>query len=499
MQPGETTPFGYTYGPNEYGWVVCDAEDGIGSPNSYIYDIYADMPPGYEVVTKTLNFGDTGWGGWSCPAGKVILGGGFEATGPVAVSMPGTPGLVTPWGYIYGPNEYGWIIRDAPDSASNTIKIYAICADEPLGYEVVKSSVKNYGDTGCAGWSVPNGKVVTGGGFQNQVPVKISKPGTPGLVTPWGYTYGPNEYGWIVCDAPDSAGSPNSYIYVIYASFPDCIPSNGGVETCDGVDNDCNGVVDDGINPTPTTCGVGACASTGQTTCVNGVPGDTCTPGASSTETCNGVDDDCDGTADENVCPQGIKSDALVTLQSLPGTNVDPLKKAITDITKSLNPAYWVDPSHVICKSSPGGDSLVFAPEKDAVYQLMKIKPADSRYATVRQVILNIVAVDRMLANTLYMEAKAANPSCDPLCGTSGHVACTRPCNELKASAKYLAEGDKYASSGKYKDAVDKYKNSWYHAEKIAPMCLTISPLTGQVISDTSGEGLLCKWFGWFC
>jgi hypothetical protein len=36
-----------------------------------------------------------------------------------------------------------------------------------------------------------------------------------------------------------------------------CIPTNGGVEICDGVDNDCNGIVDDGIDlqNDPTNCG----------------------------------------------------------------------------------------------------------------------------------------------------------------------------------------------------------------------------------------------------
>jgi hypothetical protein len=75
-----------------------------------------------------------------------------------------------------------------------------------------------------------------------------------------------------------------------------CTPT--GVEVCDGTDNDCNGTVDD-VTPTPTTCGVGACASTGTTTCVAGVPGDTCTPGTPTTETCDGVDNDCDGTVDD--------------------------------------------------------------------------------------------------------------------------------------------------------------------------------------------------------
>ncbi|NIQ52394.1 MAG: hypothetical protein GWN71_02715, partial [Gammaproteobacteria bacterium] len=90
--PGSAWPH-YTFGAGEYGWVVRDAQDGAGSPGSAVYAVFAGEPMGYEIVTSSaLAFGDGGYGGWSCPAGKVALGGGFEATGPVAVSAPGTPG-----------------------------------------------------------------------------------------------------------------------------------------------------------------------------------------------------------------------------------------------------------------------------------------------------------------------------------------------------------------------------------------------------------------------
>jgi hypothetical protein len=45
------------------------------------------------------------------------------------------------------------------------------------------------------------------------------------------------------------------------------------------------------------TCGVGACQRTVDA-CVNGVP-QTCVPGTPSPEACNGLDDDCDGSVDE--------------------------------------------------------------------------------------------------------------------------------------------------------------------------------------------------------
>lgn len=77
-----------------------------------------------------------------------------------------------------------------------------------------------------------------------------------------------------------------------------CIPSNGGVEICDGLDNDCDGTPDDGNPGGNVSCGnsMGACMQ-GLTACANGRLD--CVGGiAPTTESCNNLDDDCDGTAD---------------------------------------------------------------------------------------------------------------------------------------------------------------------------------------------------------
>ena len=80
-----------------------------------------------------------------------------------------------------------------------------------------------------------------------------------------------------------------------------CTPGTPGAETCNNIDDDCDGTVDDGLTR-PTSCGVGACASTGTETCSAGSwGGNTCTAGTPAAETCNNIDDDCDGTVDDGL------------------------------------------------------------------------------------------------------------------------------------------------------------------------------------------------------
>ncbi|MCC6619988.1 MAG: hypothetical protein IT385_01955 [Deltaproteobacteria bacterium] len=85
-----------------------------------------------------------------------------------------------------------------------------------------------------------------------------------------------------------------------------CVPqpkTEADDATCDGQDGDCDGATDEGFVASPTTCGLGVCVSAGVRTCVGGAPGDSCAPKppASNVDTtCDGVDQDCSGAADED-------------------------------------------------------------------------------------------------------------------------------------------------------------------------------------------------------
>jgi hypothetical protein len=97
---------------------------------------------------------------------------------------------------------------------------------------------------------------------------------------------------------PGAAADCNDQVFAINA---------GATETCNGLDDDCDGVADEGAPEGGEACDipglVGACGM-GVTSCDDGPL--TCTQvNFPADESCNGLDDDCDGSIDEGNPPGG--------------------------------------------------------------------------------------------------------------------------------------------------------------------------------------------------
>ena len=103
-----------------------------------------------------------------------------------------------------------------------------------------------------------------------------------------------------------------------YTNDVDCDDTNpninpGATETCNGIDDDCDGGVDNYTTNQTCLAGVGACQTTGHIICENGILVCDAVPNNPTNEICgNGIDDDCDGEFEEGcveICDNGIDDD----------------------------------------------------------------------------------------------------------------------------------------------------------------------------------------------
>jgi hypothetical protein len=107
--------------------------------------------------------------------------------------------------------------------------------------------------------------------------------------------FGVSSVQQVACDPPPGfARMPGDCNDASPAAHP------GAAEICDGLDNNCNGFVDEGLGQT--TCGLGTCART-VTNCVGGTP-QVCVPGSPSFDVCDGLDNDCNGRVDDGDADQ---------------------------------------------------------------------------------------------------------------------------------------------------------------------------------------------------
>lgn len=133
----------------------------------------------------------------------------------------------------------------------------------------------------------------------------------------------------------------------------------GGVgptaETCNAIDDDCDTMVDEQVPGEGVACGsgMGPC-SDGMTKCIDGTM--ECVGGTSTgTETCNNIDDDCDGTIDEgDLCAGGVCDNGVCASPCLPGEFPCPPGKRCVDNFCVVDPCF-----NVQCPPTAAGEAQV--------------------------------------------------------------------------------------------------------------------------------------------
>ena len=175
--------------------------------------------------------------------------------------------------------------------------------------------------------------------------------------------------------------------------------TQAGVESCNGLDDDCDGETDEQLswqgNPLGGACdgtggcgaGVVECGKVGQVTCSTNPEG---SASQAAIESCNGVDDDCNGQIDDNIattpnltCPtQGVCAGSAASLLCAGGqwlctftnpafqiteTTCDNLDNDCDGLTDEALPLFWQDPTEAWTTRPVARTELAMARSPDAL------------------------------------------------------------------------------------------------------------------------------------
>ncbi len=151
-------------------WLVSIDNEAAVPHDVQFFAVCATAPYRYAVVATgaVIAAGSFARETANCPAGTVVLGGGAQVAGEnigdfntrLEESGPGTVGGTT--------NVWLASVRNE-DEVPHTVRIFAVCASPPLGYEVVTGAVTPLAAGGGFNRNAvdcPAGKVILGGGAQ---------------------------------------------------------------------------------------------------------------------------------------------------------------------------------------------------------------------------------------------------------------------------------------------------------------------------------------------
>ena len=270
------TPTGIPAAPYAWSLVVRAGDPAPGAPGDIFgpsfYQQMAFNDSGQAIFNLSLigpdvieAYNTTGMWGWDRTKGVFML----ARSGDLVEVSPG---------YFLTASTFGYVANGNTDGSASGLSKNGIFAMNVPWFESGSSVVtvdlncypptSAYPDADGDGFGDPNG-----------VPVSVCANAQP----PAGYVANNTD-----CNDADPAINP--------------LASDAN---CDGIDNNCNGSIDEGYAPVPTTCGVGACLRTGATACQGGTVVNSCVPGTPSVEVCNGIDDNCDGQIDNGIAPPG--------------------------------------------------------------------------------------------------------------------------------------------------------------------------------------------------